>query len=237
MNLHTNYYKKHRRTIGVGVRKPARILITAGPTREFIDPARFLSNPSTGNMGYALAKAAKRKNHKVTLISGPVNLNPPKGIKTINIVTATEMFKAVKKQFKRADCLVMSAAICDFRPQTAHKNKIKKNSNASKRKLFLTQNPDILFWAGKNKQKRVIIGFCTETKELLKRAKQKLKAKNCDIMIANRIDRHNTAFGSGLTKVSILERNRPIKNIGPESKEKITQIILDKIESLWYRKD
>ncbi len=219
---------KKRRT-----NKSMRILVTAGPTREFIDPVRFISNPSTGHMGYVLAKAAKKKNHRVTVVSGPVKLKPPKGVKIINTVTAAEMSKAVKRQFKKADCLIMSAAVCDFKPQTAHKHKIKKK--VSKRKLSLIRNPDILLWAGRNKQKRIVVGFCLESKGLIKSAKQKLKAKNADIMVANRIDKQTTVFGNRPTEVSILENNS-VERIGPESKEKIAQILLDKIEGLWYRK-
>lgn len=230
MNPVTNLTK--RMSICNGVNKPVRILVTAGPTREFIDPVRFISNPSTGNMGYALAKAATKRAHKVTLISGPVNLKFPEGVKTIGIVTADDMFKAVKRQFKKADCLIMSAAVCDFRPKTAQKYKIKKTN---KRKLSLIQNPDILSWAGKNKAKRLIVGFCMETEKLISRAKQKLKTKNADIIVANKIDKHNLAFGRGPTKVSILGKNGSIEKIGPENKEKIAQILLDKIEALWYK--
>ena len=216
--------------------KPMHILITAGPTREFIDPVRFISNPSTGHMGYALAKAAKKRNHKVTVISGPVNLKPPKGIKITNTVAAAEMFKAVRRQFKKADCLIMSAAVCDFKPRQPHEHKIKKDNRPSGIKLSLTRNPDILSWAGEHKKKKVIVGFCMETNGLIKSAKQKLKAKSADIIVANRIDKQATAFGNGPTEVSILENNS-IEKIGPESKEKIAQILLDKIEGLWYRVD
>ena len=210
--------------------KPMHILVTAGPTREFIDPVRFISNSSTGNMGYALAKTAKKRGHKVTLISGPVNLKSPKDIKTIGVVTANDMFKAVKMQFRKADCLIMSAAVCDFRLKTTHKHKIKKKSRISKRKLFLARNPDILLWAGKNKQERLIVGFGMETGRLIEMARQKLKAKNADIIVANKIDKHNLAFGSGPTKVSILNKDGAVEKIGPENKEKIAQILLDKIE-------
>ncbi len=211
-----------------------RILVTAGPTREFIDPIRFISNLSTGHMGYALAKAAKKRSHDVTIISGPVNLNAPKGIKTVNTITAVEMYKAVKGRFKKADCLIMSAAVCDFRAQQTRGHKIKKGNRASGIKLHLIQNPDILLWAGKHKREKIIVGFCMETGRLAKSAKQKLKAKNADIIVANRVDKQATAFGNGPTEVLILENNS-IEKIGPENKDEIAQILLDKIEALWYR--
>ena len=215
-----------------GARKPMRILVTAGPTREFIDPVRFISNLSTGNMGYALAKVAQKRAHRVTLISGPVNPKPPKDTRIICVVTANGMFKAVKRQFKNTDCLIMSAAVCDFRPKKVQKHKIKKKG---KRKLSLIRNPDILSWAGKNKAKRLIVGFCVETEKLIERAKQKLKTKNIDIIVANRIGKHNLAFGGGPTRVSILDKNGSAEKIGPENKEKIAQILLDKIEGMWYK--
>ncbi len=216
-----------------GAKKPMRILVTAGPTREFIDPVRFISNLSSGNMGYALAKTAQKRAHRVILISGPVSLKPPKDIRTICVVTANDMFKAVKRQFKNADCLIMSAAVCDFRPKTAQKHKVKKKG---KRKLSLIRNSDILSWAGKNKTERLIVGFCMETEKLIERAKQKLKTKNVDIVVANRIDKYNLAFGSGPAKVSILDKDGKAEKIGPENKEQIAQILLDKIEGMWYRK-
>lgn len=210
-----------------------RILITAGPTREFIDPVRFISNPSTGNMGYSLAEAAKKRKHKVTLISGPVSIKPPKGIKTISATTAEQMFESVKKHFKGADCLVMAAAVSDFKAKKISKNKLKKQNTATKKSIELVQNPDILSWAGKSKQKRVIVGFCMETRNLLKNARKKLKAKKADIIVANKIDKHNAAFGDSPTKISILQ-NGTTEQIGPISKRKIAQILLDKIERAWY---
>lgn len=215
------------------MRKPMRILVTAGPTREFIDPVRFITNLSTGNMGYAIANVARKRNHKVTLISGPVNLNPPKYIRIIDVISAEDMSIQTRKHFKKADCLIMSAAVCDFRPNKAKAGKIKKANIGT---LPLVQNPDILLWAGRNKAKRLIVGFCMETEHLIKRARQKLREKNADIIVANKIDKHNMPFGNNPTRVFILEKDGGIQKIGPEKKEEIAKALLDKIESVWYKK-
>ncbi len=218
-----------------GVKKPMRILVTAGPTREFIDPVRFISNLSTGSMGYAISGEAARRNHKVTLISGPVDITPPKNIKTINVITAQQMFAAVKAEFKNSDCLIMSAAVADFSPRKTLTNKMKKKTLPRQYILQLKQNPDILKWAGGRKAARLIIGFCMESEALIKNAKDKLKNKRADIVVANKINKNTSAFGRGLTKVSILQKNGHMLNIGPSKKAKIADILLDKIEALWYK--
>lgn len=217
------------------MKKPMRILVTAGPTREFIDPVRFISNLSTGNMGYAISCEAARRNHKVTLISGPVDITPPKNIKIINVITAQQMFTAVKMEFGNCDCLIMSAAVADFSPRRILKNKMKKKTMPRQCALQLKQNPDILKWAGKNKGARVIVGFCMESSALIQNAKDKLKNKRADIIIANRINKNTSAFGASPTKVSILQKNSHMLNIGPAEKAKIADILLDKIEALWYK--
>ncbi|MFH0732845.1 MAG: phosphopantothenoylcysteine decarboxylase [Candidatus Omnitrophota bacterium] len=211
-----------------------RILITAGPTREFIDPVRYISNLSTGNMGYAIARRAKNKKHKVTLVSGPVGLKPPEGIRVIECVSANDMFRAVKKEFKKTDCLVMSAAVSDFRPEIKHKEKIKKQKPPNGRKLALVQTPDILAWAGKNKADKTIVGFCLETSSLTQNAKRKLEEKNADIIVANQIDKNFSAFGFGKTKVLVIGKGGSVEKIGPSTKEKIAEILLERIEKLWH---
>ena len=213
-----------------------RIIITAGATREFIDPIRFITNPSTGNMGYALAEAALKREHKVILISGPVNLSPPKGAKVISAVTAQDMFKAVKKNFKRADCLIMSAAVADFRPKAPAPHKIKKAGQGPVTKIELVQNPDILEWAGRNKSGRQLtVGFCMDTKNIIAEAKRKLSQKRADIIAANIVNKHNPAFGSGRTTVYILQKGAAAKKTRPVSKKRAGEILLDKIEGLWYK--
>lgn len=159
------------------------ILITAGGTREYIDPVRYISNASTGKMGYALARAAIKAGHKVTLISAPTSLRQPKSAKVINVETAGEMFAAVKENFDHADCLIMSAAVSDYRPANPSKIKIKQSKDALEIKLKPTK--DILAWAGRNKKDKLVIGFALEDKNLKANAEAKLRNKKLDMIVAN----------------------------------------------------
>ena len=160
-----------------------RILITAGATREYIDPVRFISNASSGRMGFCLARAALNAGYKVTLIAAAVSLRRPAKAKVINVETAAEMFSAVKKHFNRCDCLIMAAAVSDYRPVKKSKTKIKKSPTYST--IELKPTPDILKWAGENKKNKIVVGFALEDKALRKNAEQKLKEKHLDMIIAN----------------------------------------------------
>ena len=160
------------------------ILITAGGTREYIDPVRFISNASSGRMGYALARAAARAGHKVTLITTPTTQRPPSTAKVVSIETAAQMFDAVKKHFSRCDCLIMAAAVADYTPAQPAKTKIKKSSKPMTIELIPTA--DILKWTGKHRRKsQIVVGFALEEKDLRVNAERKLKEKNLDIIIAN----------------------------------------------------
>ena len=213
---------------------PLNILITAGPTHEAIDPVRFITNHSTGQMGYAIAYKAQRAGHKVTLISGPVCLKPLPRVQTINVRTAREMFGKVKTYIKGKDCLIMSAAVSDFRPAAYSTRKMKRNNTPGV--IHLRQNPDILSWAGKHKGRIIIAGFCMETENLLHRAKEKQKTKNADFIIANRIMRSGTPFGAKPTSVVILCPANKILRLNNVSKNKTAGILLDLIQELWYKK-
>jgi phosphopantothenoylcysteine decarboxylase/phosphopantothenate--cysteine ligase len=161
-------------------------LITAGGTREYIDPVRFISNSSSGKMGYAIATTAAQAGHKVILISASY-IQPPIGIDFVGVDSAKEMFEAVKKFFTKCDCLVMAAAISDYTPVRASKTKIKKGRSELTLKLKPTK--DILSWAGKNKKKsQLIVGFALEDKALRRNAEKKLKEKNLDMIVANTPD-------------------------------------------------
>ena len=161
-----------------------RILITAGGTREYIDPVRFISNASSGRMGDALVRAALAAGHEVTLITAPTAHEPPKGPRVVKAETAAEMFKAVKKNFGRCDCLIMAAAVADYTPVRRAASKLKKTGRTLTIKLKPT--PDILKWAGAHKKRaQIIVGFALEDKAVRVRAAQKLRSKNLDVIVAN----------------------------------------------------
>lgn len=163
-----------------------RILITAGGTREYIDPVRFIANASSGKMGYALARAADKAGHEVTLISAS-DLQPPVGMDFVGVESADDMFKAVKKFFPKSDCLIMAAAVADYTPVKPAKRKIQRSGKSLTIKLKPTV--DILKWAGKHKKKnQTVCGFALEDKNLRRNAEKKLKDKNLDMIIANTPD-------------------------------------------------
>ncbi len=173
------------------------LLITAGGTREYIDPVRFITNASSGKMGYALAGAAQKAGHKVTLISAS-DLQPPVGVEFVGVDSAAEMFGEVKKHFPRCDCLIMAAAVADYTPAKQAKSKLKKTNKSFTIKLKPTT--DILKWAGKHKKKnQIVVGFALEDTNIRALAEKKLKEKNLDIIIANT----PAAIGSNKSTVQI----------------------------------
>ena len=164
-------------------RSQLRFLITAGPTREFLDPIRFISNRSSGKMGYALVEAALAVSPHVALVSGPTALTPPDGVECTTVTTAQEMADAVFARFDRCDVVVMAAAVCDFRPKQTAGSKIKKDTFHGV--LELEPTVDILTELGKQKQSQTLIGFAAETNDLLANARAKLQQKNLDLIVAN----------------------------------------------------
>lgn len=213
--------------------KPAKktILITAGPTVEPLDPVRYLSNYSTGVMGFELAKAAKSKNYRVVLISGPTVLARPKGVKVISVKTAIDMRREVLKFFRYADFVVMAAAVSDFRPAAVSIGKIKKKSKGALT-LKLVRNPDILQEIGRIKGNKVLVGYSLETGPSFKSAKEKLKSKNLDLIVVNNISKNRSPFGTGSKDIAIIDREGNINALRGLSKEKIAVRILDKIEEI-----
>lgn len=189
------------------LKKRLRVLVTAGPTREYIDPTRFISNPSSGMMGYLIADEARKTGCDVLLISGPTVLKTP-SVKTVNIVSATEMFREVKRHFKWCDILVMTAAVADYRPKTFFPNKIKKSRETLN--IEFKKNPDILKWAGMHKGKKCLIGFAAETAGMVKNAKKKLKSKNLDFIVANEVGSGKAGFESDNIRFLILDSARTI---------------------------
>jgi phosphopantothenoylcysteine decarboxylase/phosphopantothenate--cysteine ligase len=196
-------------------------LITAGGTREYIDPIRFISNASSGKMGYALALAAIKTGHKVTLISAS-DLQPPVGVDFVGVDSAAEMFAAVKKLFAKCNCLIMTAAIADYTPVKKSKIKIKK----SNKNLTLKFKPtvDILKWAGKHKRKnQIVVGFALEDKAIRTSAEKKLREKNLDMIIANTA----AAIGSDRVSVQIKASDRKWLKLPHAAKTKIAKRIVD----------
>ena len=190
--------------------KNKKIIITAGPTREAIDPVRFLTNHSSGKMGYALAKAASYRGAEVKLISGPTDLNPPLGTEFIKIESAEEMKKEVFEEFETADIVIMAAAVADYRPQDYNSQKIKKKDGSLT--LDFERTADILAELGKIKSSsQFLIGFAAESENLLANAQQKLKKKQADYIIANDISNKDIAFGSDKNQVSILSEEGSTK--------------------------
>jgi phosphopantothenoylcysteine decarboxylase/phosphopantothenate--cysteine ligase len=196
-------------------------LITAGGTREYIDPVRFISNASSGKMGYALALAALKAGHKATLISAS-DLQPPVGVDFVGVDSAAEMFAAVKKSFTKCDCLIMAAAVADYTPVKKSKTKIKKSGKGLIIKLKPTT--DILKWAGRNKKKgQTVVGFALEDRNLRKSAERKLKEKNLDMIIANTV----AAIGSDKVSVQIRMLGGKWIKLPPTTKTKTAQKIID----------
>jgi phosphopantothenoylcysteine decarboxylase/phosphopantothenate--cysteine ligase len=204
-----------------------RILITAGGTREYIDPVRFISNASSGRMGYALARAALKAGHTVTLITTPTSLRIPNDAIVVRVETTVQMFEAVKKHFRRCDCLIMAAAVADYTPARPAKTKIKKTDKTISLKLKPT--PDILKWAGKHKKKdRIVVGFALEDKTLRIRAEKKMKDKNLDMIIAN----SPRAIGAGHSSVQIKTSDLPWIKIQNATKSIIAKKIICLVEEL-----
>ena len=158
-------------------------LITAGPTRQYIDTVRFISNGSTGKMGYACAFEAVKRGHKVTVITGPVSLEKPKGVKVVKVVSTEEMATAVQERFSSCDCVIMTAAVCDYRPISRQKYKIQKTDEPMI--LRLDRTVDILAELGENKQQQILIGFAVQDKSARQNARRKLKEKNLDAIVLN----------------------------------------------------
>ena len=202
-----------------------KILVTAGPTREKIDPVRYISNYSTGRIGYEIASAAKSRGLCVTLISGPTLLAAPKGVKFVSVESADDMRAAVLKFVKRADCVIMTAAVADWRPKYSAKRKMKK---PGARTIELVENPDILAEIGRLKKKRVMVGFALETENLEKNALKKLKDKNLDIIVANRLTSKRSVFGDQALDVVTIDRFGNRTRIFNKDKSKLAKIILDK---------
>ena len=204
-----------------------KVLVSAGPTIAPIDPVRYITNRSTGKMGYAIAKEARDRGAEVILVSGPTNLEPPKNVKIINIKTNEEMKKEILQNFKWADIVIKSAAVADYKPKEYSKEKIKKGEGDLN--ICLTRDNDILKFLGEIKTHQVLVGFAAESNNVLENAERKLKNKNLDFIVANDITSSDTGFGSEDNKVVILSKNNEKLELEKMSKKEVASNIFDMI--------
>ncbi len=214
--------------------KGKNILVTAGPTREALDPVRFLSNHSTGKMGYAIARQAMLRGANVTLISGPVSLNPPPFVDLIPIVSASELFHAVREHWETQDMIIKAAAVADYTPLNTAKDKLKKKDGELSIALKRTQ--DILSWLGERKKAdQVLCGFSMETQDILENSIQKLEKKNADLIAANSLNEPGTGFGTDTNHLTLIGQDG-IKDLPMLSKENAAEVLLDELLKLWKKK-
>lgn len=206
-----------------------RVLVSAGPTRESIDPVRFLTNHSTGTMGFALAAAAQRRGAHVTLVSGPTDLETPPGVTRTDVVTADEMYEAVLRH-SDADVVIMAAAVADYAPADSSPSKIKKSE--TELVLRLRKTRDILAELGRRKRKgQTLVGFALETDDVLANAQKKLESKNLDWIVANNLREAGAGFGKETNRVTLIRRDGHREELPLDSKHAVAEAILDRITS------
>lgn len=210
--------------------KERHVLVTAGPTREPLDPVRFLSNYSSGKMGYALAQEAKKRGAQVTLVTGPTKIAPPEGVTVTAVETAQEMFNAVKAVFPTVDIIIKAAAVADFRPRLQAIEKIKKDGASLV--LELERTDDILGYLGEHKSEQILVGFAAETGEILKHAKEKLARKNLDMIVANDLTVEGAGFEVDTNVATIIFKDGTALTLPRMKKTELACVVLDEIVKL-----
>jgi phosphopantothenoylcysteine decarboxylase/phosphopantothenate--cysteine ligase len=212
-----------------------RFLVTAGPTIEPLDPVRYITNRSSGRMGYAMARAARMRGGQVTLVSGPTNLKPPAGVCVKDVKTAEEMHRTVLEGWENFDAIIKAAAVLDYKPKERAVHKIKKKGG--EHTLELVENPDILAELGRRKSGRrpILVGFAAETQELLANAKEKLKSKNLDMIVANDVSRQDAGFEVDTNAVKVVSRDGRVEEWDLMSKEEVANRLLDRIKDMWEK--
>ncbi len=203
------------------------VLVTAGPTQEPIDTVRFISNPASGKMGYAIAEAARQRGAQVILVSGPTHLTPPPGVKSHRVRTACEMHEAVMREYEKADVVIKAAAVSDYRPRQFIPYKVKKTEDVQT--VELVRNPDILAELGQRKGKRILVGFAAETEDLLANAQRKVQAKRLDMIVANDVGGAGIGFQSDENKVLILHDDGRIEDLPLMSKLQLAHAIFARV--------
>lgn len=220
----------------VGILKTGRdyeglkVLVTAGPTREPIDPVRYITNHSSGKMGYAVAEAAVERGAEVLLVSGPVWVEKPAGVNLVAVTTAKEMYAAVMENYKAYDIVIMAAAVADYRPAEVSGIKIKKKDDEMT--LILEKNNDIAKEVGKVKGSRILVGFCAETNDLLENAKKKIKIKNLDMIVANDVTMEGAGFGTDTNIITVVRKDGSVLELPMMSKLSAAHRIMDEIAVL-----
>lgn len=207
--------------------KGKKIIVTAGPTIEPLDPVRYMTNYSSGKMGYAIAKEAQQRGAKVILISGPVNLESPFGVEIVKINTTKEMLSAVEKHFNDCHVLIKAAAPLDYSPVSVSEHKIKKEKDEIE--LKFTKNPDIAAYFGKLKKAQILVGFAAETENIIENAKKKISKKNLDFIVANNVMAENAGFKSDNNIVTIIDKDGTTIDYPLMKKEDVAKAIIDKI--------
>jgi phosphopantothenoylcysteine decarboxylase / phosphopantothenate---cysteine ligase len=203
------------------------VVVTAGPTQEPLDPVRYITNRSSGKMGYAIAEAAADRGAEVILISGPVHIPPPPGVRVVPVKTAAEMRDAVMAHLAFASVIVKAAAVADYHLHHVPEQKMKKT--AARFSLELDPTPDILAEVGRKKEDRLLIGFAAETEHLIEEARRKLTTKNCDMVVGNLVGQESSGFESDLNEVYLVTRSGEPLHVGPAPKREIAERILDKV--------
>lgn len=217
-----------------GELKGFKVLVTAGPTREHLDPVRYISNPSTGRQGLEVARAARARGAEVTLILGPTHLQPPEGVKTVAVTSAEEMYQAVMAEASDADAVIKAAAVSDFRPVECAQQKVKKNGSLEEN-CRLEATKDILAELGRQKDRRILIGFAAETESLLDNARQKLKKKNLDMLVANDVGRSDTGFASDTNQVHFINSEGEVENLPLMSKREVADLLCERLAQMLKR--
>ena len=207
-----------------------KVLVTSGPTREHMDPVRYVSSPSSGKTGFAIARALVHRGAEVTLVSGPTDIHPPRNVRFRETMTAEQMAQAVLQEFEQADILIKTAAVADYRPKVVAREKTKKGSGSIM--VEMEKTTDILSELAHRKGSRVIVGFAAETNNVIENAMVKLKSKNLDMIIANDVSCRDIGFGTDKNRVKIISSNGSIEDLPEMEKFDIAHKILDKLAAL-----
>lgn len=212
------------------------VLVTAGPTREAMDPVRFLSNHSTGKMGYAIAERARARGARVTLVSGPVALTPPEGVEVVPITSALDMYDAVLSRLPRLDWVIKAAAVGDYRPAICADDKLKKKQDDMS--VALVRNPDILKEIGARKNDhQTVCGFSMETRDLINNSRAKLEGKNCDMLVANNLRTAGAGFAHDTNVATLLYRDGSAESLDLMAKDSLADIVLDRMLAIHQKKE